>query len=303
MAITAQLVKELREITGSGMMDCKKALTETAGDLEKAVDWLRENGILKAQKKSGRIAAEGLVRTCFNDDHTKASIVEVNSETDFVAKNEEFIDFVENMAKQALNKVHETVDDFLEGDLDGQKIKDILTAKIAKIGENLNIRRFEQMGEDGVKYIGYTHGGGRIGVIVGLKTQASASEVEELGKDVAMQVASMNPKFLNKDQVDPAWIESERKILKEQVINEGKNADMADKIVEGKIAKEFKEVCLVEQPFVKNSDMTVSQYVKQFAEKIGKAIEVVSMRRYEVGEGIEKKQEDFASEVNAQLNK
>jgi len=298
--VTAKLVKELRELTGSGMMDCKKALVAVEGDIDKAADWLRENGILKAQKKSGRIAAEGLVRTDFNDDHTEASIVEVNSETDFVAKNEEFVEFVERLAKQALDKAQGTLDDFLEGDLDGKTVKEVLTDKVAKIGENLNIRRYEKMGEDGVKYIGYTHGGGRIGVVVGLKTDADWKDVEQVGKDVAMQVASMAPKFVSAADVAQDWLENERKILKEAVINEGKKPEMADKIVDGKIKKELKEVCLTEQAFVKDSDKSVQQYVDEAAKALGKDIEIVSMTRYEVGEGIEKKEEDFAAEVAAQ---
>ncbi len=299
--VTAKLVKELRELTGSGMMDCKKALQAVEGDLDKAQDWLRENGILKAQKKSGRIAAEGLVRTDFNEDHTQASIVEVNSETDFVAKNEEFIGFVERLAKQALDKAADTLDDFLDGDLDGAKVKDVLTDKVAKIGENLNIRRFEHMGEDGVKYVGYTHGGGRIGVVVGLKTDADYDEVETVGKDVAMQVASMSPKFLNADEVDQDWLAKEKEILKTEIINEGKKIEMADKIVEGKIRKELKEVCLTEQAFVKNNDFSVKKYVEEAAKALGKKIEIASMERYEVGEGLEKKEENFAEEVAAQL--
>ena len=301
--ITAKLVKELRELTGSGMMDCKKALSEVGGDINKAADWLRENGILKAAKKSSRIAAEGLVRTDFNEDHTEASMVEVNSETDFVAKNEEFVQFVERLAKQALTKVHDTLEDFLDGDFDGAKVKDVLTEKVAKIGENMNIRRFTKVKKPGVKYIGYLHGGGRIGVLIGLKTEAAWKEVEAIGKDVAMQVASMAPKFLSADDVDQEWLESERKILKEAVINEGKPAEMAEKIVEGKIKKELKEVCLTEQAFVKDGDMSVKQYVAEEAKKLGKAIEIVSMHRYEVGEGLEKKEENFAEEVAAQMNK
>ena len=299
--VTAKLVKELREQTGSGMMDCKKALMAVDGDIDKAADWLRENGILKAQKKSGRIAAEGLVRTDFNEDHTEASIIEVNSETDFVAKNEEFVQFVERLAKQALDKVHSTLDDFMDGDLDGAKVKDVLTEKISKIGENLNIRRFQKMSDDGVKYVGYIHGGGRIGVVVGLKTDADWKDVEQVGKDVAMQVASMAPRFVSADDVDPEWLAKEKEILKTEIINEGKKVEMADKIVEGKIKKELKEVCLTEQPFVKDSDKSVKQYVEEAAKALGKDIQIVSMSRYEVGEGLEKKEENFAEEVAAQL--
>ena len=303
--ITAKLVKELRELTGSGMMDCKKALVAVEGDIDKAADWLRENGILKAAKKSSRIAAEGLVRTEFNEDHTAASIVEVNSETDFVAKNEEFIGFVESLAKQALNKASATLDEFLEGDLNGQKVKDALTEKIAKIGENMNIRRFDKMEEEGVKYVGYTHGGGKIGVVIGLKTKAAWDKVEEIGKDVAMQVASMAPKFLNDTEVDQEWLENETKILKEATIKEleaaGKKVEMAENIVKGKIKKSLKEVCLLDQDFVKDSKISVKKYVEDAAKALGEAVEVVSMKRYEVGEGLEKKEENFAEEVAAQM--
>jgi elongation factor Ts len=303
MAVTAKMVKELREITGSGMMDCKKALVATDGDIDKAVDYLREKGILKAQKKSSRIAAEGLVRVAFGADNKTAAIAEVNSETDFVAKNEEFIDFVDSIAKQALAHGDLGMDDFMKSDLDGKTVEEQLTAKIAKIGENLKIRRYAKLAEDGVVYTGYIHGGGRIGVIVGIKTDASADEIATCGKDVAMQVASMNPKFVDEDGVDPEYLESERKILTEQVINEGKKPEMVDKIVAGKLKKEMKEVCLVDQPFVKDSDLSVGKYVEKCAKEIGKDMQVVSMVRYEVGEGIEKKEENFAEEVAAQMNK
>lgn len=301
--ITAKMVKELRDLTGSGMMDCKKALVAVDGDISKGADWLRENGILKAQKKSSRVAAEGLVRMDFNEDHTKAAMVEVNSETDFVSKNEEFVQFVERLAKQALDKVENTIEDFLEGDLDGAKVKEVLTDKIARIGENMNIRRFSKMEDDGVKYIGYIHGGGRIGAIVGLKTEALWNEIEPVGKDIAMQIASMAPKFVSAADVAADWIEKEKEILREAVIHEGKKPEIADKIVDGKIQKELKEVCLKEQSFVKDSDKSVKQYVAEAAEELGKSIEIVSMERYEVGEGLEKKEEDFAAEVAAQINK
>lgn len=298
MAVTAALVKELRELTGSGMMDCKKALVETDGDIDKAVEYLREKGILKAQKKSSRIAAEGLVQTAFSDDGKRAAIIEVNSETDFVAKNEEFQKFVSDLAELALKKESSSMEAFMEEDFEGKKVSEVLTEKVAKIGENLSIRRFANLNEDGVVYTGYVHGG-RIGVIVGIKTDASKSEIESCARDVAMQVASMNPKFVDESSVDQTYIENERRILKEQVLNEGKKPEMADRIVDGKIKKELKEVCLVAQPFVKNGDQNVGQYVAEFAKKIGKEMQVVSMIRYEVGEGIEKKDDDFAKEVAA----
>ena len=299
MAVTAAMVKELRELTGSGMMDCKKALVESDGDIDKAVDWLREKGIMKAQKKSGRIAAEGLVRLAFADDHKSAGIVEINSETDFVAKNQEFVDYVQAVADLALVKGNESMEQFLAEPFEGSTLSEVHTAKVAKIGENLNIRRFARVEEDGVVYAGYVHVGGRIGVIVGIKTEATPEEIEMVGKDVAMQVASMNPKFVDEDGVDSEYLESEKKILTEQVLNEGKKPEMVDRIVAGKIKKELKEVCLVDQPFVKNSDLSVKQYVDSVAKEMGKPMQVVSMVRYEVGEGIEKKEDDFAAEVAA----
>lgn len=301
MAVTAALVKELRERTGAGMMDCKKALVETDGDIEKAIDYLREKGIMKAQKKAGRIAAEGLVRVAFGEGNKTASIVEVNSETDFVAKNEEFIEFVEDLAKEVLVKGNMPMEQFMAEPFGEGTVQETLTAKVAKIGENLSIRRFAKVEEDGVVYVGYTHGGGRIGVIVGIKTDAAADEIAAVGKDVAMQVASMNPKFVNEDGVDPEYLENEKKILTEQVLNEGKKPEMVERIVVGKIKKELKEVCLLDQPFVKDGDVSVQQYVANAAKEIGKDMEVVSMIRYEVGEGIEKKEDDFAAEVAAQV--
>ena len=261
MAVTAALVKELRERTGAGMMDCKKALVETDGDIEKAIDYLREKGIMKAQKKAGRIAAEGLVRVAFGEGNKTASIVEVNSETDFVAKNEEFIEFVEDLAKEVLVKGNMPMEQFMAEPFGEGTVQETLTAKVAKIGENLSIRRFAKVEEDGVVYVGYTHGGGRIGVIVGIKTDAAADEIAAVGKDVAMQVASMNPKFVNEDGVDPEYLENEKKILTEQVLNEGKKPEMVERIVAGKIKKELKEVCLLDQPFVKDGDVSVQKYV------------------------------------------
>ena len=283
------------------MMDCKKALVETDGDIEKAIDYLREKGIMKAQKKAGRIAAEGLVRVAFGEGNKTASIVEVNSETDFVAKNEEFIEFVEDLAKEVLVKGNMPMEQFMAEPFGEGTVQETLTAKVAKIGENLSIRRFAKVEEDGVVYVGYTHGGGRIGVIVGIKTDAAADEIAAVGKDVAMQVASMNPKFVNEDGVDPEYLENEKKILTEQVLNEGKKPEMVERIVAGKIKKELKEVCLLDQPFVKDGDVSVQQYVANAAKEIGKDMEVVSMIRYEVGEGIEKKEDDFAAEVAAQV--
>lgn len=296
MAVTAQLVKELRERTGAGMMDCKKALVETDGDIEKAIELLREKGLAKAAKKAGRIAAEGLVKVAMTPDHDVASIVEVNSETDFVAKNEEFVQFVDKLAEMALNAENDDMEAFRSMYFEDEgTVEDALKSKIAKIGENLNIRRFHKLNTPGVVYTSYIHGGGKIGVVVGIKTDASADEIETCAKDVAMQVASMSPKFVNDEQVDPGWLESETEIARQQLLNEGKPEELLERIIPGKIKAILKEVCLVDQKFVKNSDMTVAQYVESVAKEIGKPMTVVEMVRYEVGEGIEKKEEDFAA--------
>lgn len=301
MAVTAQLVKQLREMTGAGMMDCKKVLVETDGDIDKAVELLREKGLAKAAKKAGRIAAMGLVKTAFSADGKAAAIVEVNSETDFVAKNEEFINFVDTLAKMALESDAADMDAFMALPYEGEgTVQDALNNKIATIGENMNIRRFQKLNTPGVVYTGYIHGGGTIGVIVGLETDATADEIQVTGKDVAMQVASMNPKFLDETQVDPAWLESEKEIAKQQLLNEGKPENLLERIIPGKVKAILKEVCLVDQKFVKNGDLTVAQYVAEAGKELGKDMKVAEMIRYEVGEGIEKKEEDFAAEVAAQ---
>jgi elongation factor Ts len=301
MAVTAQMVKELREMTGAGMMDCKKALVETDGDMDKAVEFLREKGLAKASKKAGRIAAMGLVKTAFAADGKAAAIVEVNSETDFVAKNEDFVNFVETLAQLALDSDAADMDAFMALPYEGEgTVHDALINKIATIGENLSIRRFQKVAEDGVVYTGYIHGNGSIGVIVGLETAATAEEIAVVGKDVAMQVASMNPKFLDETQVDQDWLENEKEIAKQQLLNEGKPEAMLERIIPGKVKAILKEVCLVDQKFVKNGDLTVQQYVNEVAKEAGKDMKIATMIRYEVGEGIEKKEEDFAAEVAAQ---
>lgn len=302
MAVTAQMVKEIREMTGAGMMDCKKALMEADGDMDKAVEILREKGLSKAAKKAGRIAAEGLVQIAFSEDGKKASLVEVNSETDFVAKNPEFVEFVDDLAKMALLEEEPSLEAFMglhfkeEGN-----VQDALNNKIAKIGENMNIRRFERLATEGVVYSGYIHAGGKIGVIVGIETEATAEEIKTVGKDVAMQIASMNPKFVDETQVDQQWLESEKEIAKQQLLNEGKPEAMLERIIPGKVKAILKEVCLVDQKFVKNGDITVAQYVEEVAKSLGKSMKVVEMVRYEVGEGIEKKEENFAEEVAKQM--
>ncbi len=298
MAVTAQMVKDLREMTGAGMMDCKNALTETDGNIDKAIEILREKGLAKAAKKAGRIASEGLVAAAYTKDGSAASIVEVNSETDFVAKNQEFVDFVQKLAELALNIKSDDLETLMATAYEGEgTVKDALNAKIAKIGENLSIRRFETYAEPGNVYSGYIHGNGKIGVVVGLKTTAAVEDIQGIGKDVAMQVASMSPKFLDESGVDPEYLAKEKEIMTQLVLNEGKKADMVDRIVEGKLKKEIKEVCLIEQKFVKNGDITVCQYVTDAGKALGKEMSVASFIRYEVGEGIEKKEEDFAAEV------
>lgn len=302
MAVTAQMVKELREMTGAGMMDCKKVLVEVDGDIDKAVELLREKGLSKAAKKAGRVAAEGLVQMAFGEGHKTAAVVEVNSETDFVAKNPEFREFVNDLSQLALKSDAEDMDAFMALDFKGEgTVKDVLTAKIAKIGENMNVRRYKKLATDGVVYHGYVHSNGKIAVIVGLKTDASAEETETVGKDVAMQVASMSPKFVTEDEVDQEWLAHETEIAKQQLLNEGKPEAMLERIIPGKIKAILKEVCLVDQKFVKNSDQTVAQYVSEAGKTLGKDIAVVEMVRFEVGEGIEKKEEDFAAEVAAQM--
>ncbi len=303
--VTAGMVKELREATGAGMMDCKKALVACDGDMDKAVDYLRENGLAKAAKKAGRIAAEGLVRLAVSPDGSSAAAIEVNSETDFVAKNEEFVNFVETLSWAVLNGNYASLEDFLASDYPGEgTVQEVLTAKIAKIGENMNIRRFQKMATEGVKYVAYTHGGGRIGVLVGLKTEASAEEVNECGKDVAMQVCSMSPKFVDESAIDPEYLAHEKEVLIAQAKNESpdKPENILEKMITGRLKKQLKETCLVDQVFVKNSELSVKQYVDSVAKAIGKPIQVVEMLRFEVGEGIEKKQENFAEEVAKQIN-
>lgn len=302
MGVTASMVKELRERTGAGMMDCKNVLVETSGDMEKAIELLREKGLAKAAKKAGRIASQGLVKLAFSADGKKAAAVEVNSETDFVAKNDEFIEFVEVLADKALEATSDDMEAFMALPYkDEGTVQDALNNKIAKIGENMNVRRFVRCATPGVVYVGYTHGNGKIGVIVGFETDATADEINVLGRDVAMQVASMSPKFVDESSIDPAYIENEKHILVQQALNEGKPADIVEKMVTGRLKKELKETCLVEQKFVKDGEISVAQYIENSARDLGKNVKVVEMVRYEVGEGIEKKEENFAEEVAKQI--
>jgi len=291
--ITATLVKELREKTGAGMMDCKKVLTETDGDLEKAMELLRERGIAKAAKKSGRIAAEGLVEGYISENGKTGAIVEVNSETDFVAKNEEFKAFVLDIAKQVAEKNPTTVEELLAQPsiaVEGKTVNEVLVDKIATIGENLNIRRFTRFESNGLveKYI---HGDGKIAVLVNMENSDNT-----LAKDVCMQIAAAKPEYVDRASVPADRVEKEMEILKAQAMNEGKPAEIAEKMVQGRIGKFYGEICLVEQPFVKNPDEKVSNLLSS------KGATISEFARFEKGEGIEKKEENFAEEVMKQIN-
>ena len=309
MAITASQVKELREISGAGMMDCKKALGETDGDMDKAVEWLRENGLAKAAKKSGRIAAEGMVAVNVAEDGKSASIVEVNSETDFVAKNEKFQSYVAEVAAQALETSAADLDAFLAEPWKADTsvtVDEKLKAMIAVIGENMNIRRFEKVTTDGL-LVSYIHAGGKIGVIVEAQTDSSSDAVKECLKNVAMQVAALNPKYVSSDDVDAEYKEHEKEILLAQAKNDPKNANKPDNIIEkmitGRLNKELKEVCLLEQEYVKAENKeNVGKYVESVAKAEGCALKVTNFVRFETGGGLEKKEEDIAAEVAAQMN-
>ena len=290
--VTASLVKELREKTGAGMMDCKKVLTETDGDMEKAIELLRERGIAKAAKKSGRVAAEGLVEAVISEDGKTGAIIEVNSETDFVAKNEEFKTFVENVANQVLKTNPKDVEELLAQPAmseEGKTVQESLVGKIATIGENLTIRRFARFESEGLveKYI---HGDGKIAVLVNMKKGDSI-----VAKDICMQIAAARPEYVRREEVPEERVAKEMEILKVQTMNEGKPEAIAEKIVQGRIGKFYEEICLVDQAFVKDPNMKISELLKQ------KDAEVAEFARFEKGEGIEKKEENFAEEVMKQI--
>lgn len=309
MAITASMVKELREQTGAGMMDCKKALTETDGDFEKAIEFLREKGLATAQKKAGRIAAEGIVSTTIKDGDKVAAIVEVNAETDFVAKNEVFRNYVKEVVEQAADTEAADIEAFKAEPwaLDtSMTVADKLAAMIAKIGENMNIRRFEKVvSEDGV-VVSYIHAGGKIGVLVEAKTDSNTDAVKEALKNVAMQIAALNPKYVSTDEVPEDYKEHEKEILMAQAKNDPKNANKPENIIEkmiaGRLSKELKEVCLLEQEYVKAENKeTVAKYLEAVSKEVGSAVTLKRFIRFETGEGLEKKNEDFAAEVAAQM--
>ena len=309
MAITAAMVKELREMTGEGMMDCKKALTETNGDMDAAVEFLRKNGQAKAEKKAGRIAAEGLCTVALQGDQV-AAVVEVNSETDFVAKNETFREFVQAVAEQAVASDAKDMDEFLAESwkADTSKtVKEALVEKVAVIGENLNIRRFEKVTAENGCVVSYIHGGGRIGVIVEAETAVVDDEVKEALTNIAMQVAALSPKYVSRAEISEDYVAHEKEILLAQIMNDPKESQKPEKVIngmiEGRVNKELKEICLVDQIYVKAEDgkQTVGKYLEQVSKAVGTTVSVKRFVRFETGEGLEKKQEDFAAEVAAQM--
>jgi len=290
MEISTNAIKELRERTSAGMMDCKKALMENEGDMEKAIEWLREKGLSKAAKKAGRIAAEGIVDVCITDG--AAALVEINSETDFVAKNEDF---------RKVNDLEEFLNETWIKD-QTKTVKDSLTEKIATIGENLNIRRFTKLDtKDGV-VASYIHGGGKIGVLVKFATTNNSDIVLEAGKNIAMQVAAVNPLYLSSNEIPADYVEKEKAILREQALSEGKPTDIVEKMIIGRLNKQLQEVCLLDQNYVKDPEMTITKYLESVSKQVGTDVKVASFVRFETGEGIEKKEENFADEVAKQVS-
>lgn len=299
MSFTAKDVKELREKTGCGMMDCKKALTSSNGDMEKAIDFLREKGLAAAAKKSSRIAAEGLAMAYTNEDSSVGVAIEVNSETDFVAKNADFQAFVKLCAETVMKQKPASVAELLAAQTEnGQTIEAALQEKILVIGENIKVRRFERL--EGV-VASYVHAGGKIGVLVKFdvadKSVVSGEAFKTFAKDIAMQVAAASPAYLKREQVPDEVLEHEKKILKEQIVQGGAPEKVADKILEGKIGKYYKEVCLIDQPFVKDGHMSVADYVKNVSKELGTEIKIEAFVRFEKGQGLEKKEDNFADEV------
>lgn len=310
MAITAAMVKELREVSGAGMMDCKKALTATEGDMDKAMEFLREKGLATAQKKASRIAAEGIVMLKVAEDSKKAVAVEVNAETDFVAKNEKFQGYVAQVAEQALETEAADIDAFLAEPwkFDTSKtVNEALAGQVAVIGENMKIRRFQKVEEENGFVASYTHMGGKIGVLVDVVTDVVNDEIKEMAKNVAMQVAALNPKYTNRNEVSEEYIAHEKEILMAQIQNDPKESQKPEKVIQGMISgrinKELKEICLLDQVYVKAEDgkQSVEKYVAEVAKANGANVSIKGFVRYETGEGIEKKEEDFAAEVAKQM--
>lgn len=310
MAITAGMVKELREMTGAGMMDCKKALAATEGDMDKAVEFLREKGLATAQKKASRVAAEGLCKTLVAEDGKKAVVVEVNAETDFVAKNEKFQDYVAQVAEAAMETEAATTEDFMASawKFDAEKtVQEALSAQIAVIGENMNIRRFQKVTEENGFVASYTHMGGKIGVLVDVETDVVNDAVKEMARNVAMQIAALKPEYTNSSEVSADYIAHEKEILLAQIMNDPKESQKPEKVIQGmingRINKELKEICLLDQTYVKAEDgkQSVAKYVEEVAKANGANVTIKGFVRFETGEGLEKKNEDFAAEVAAQM--
>ena len=310
MAITAAMVKELRELSGAGMMDCKKALNETDGNMDEAMEFLRKNGQAKAEKKASRIAAEGIVKVAVKDN--TAAIVEVNSETDFVAKNEKFQTYVGKVAEQALVTNAADIDAFMDeawAEDTSKTVKDVLVEQVAVIGENLKIRRFEKVTAENGCIVDYIHGGGRIGVVVVAESDTVNDTVKEAMKNIAMQIAALNPKYIDRSEVSAEYIAHEKEILLAQIMNDPKESQKPEKVIngmiEGRVNKELKEICLVDQVYVKAEDgkQTVGKYLEAVSKEVGAKVAVKKFIRFETGEGLEKKNEDFAAEVAAQDRK
>ena len=310
MAVTAKMVKELREMTGAGMMDCKKALGETNGDMDKAVEFLREKGLATAQKKAGRIAAEGICKTLVAADEKSAVVVEVNAETDFVAKNDKFQDYVAQVAEAAMETEAATTEEFLASTwkFDAEKtVQEALSAQIAVIGENMNIRRFTKMTEENGFVASYTHMGGKIGVLVDVETDVVNDAIKEMARNVAMQIAALKPEYTNSSEVSADYIAHEKEILLAQIMNDPKESQKPEKVIQGmingRINKELKEICLLDQTYVKAEDgkQSVAKYVAEVAKANNANVTIKGFVRFETGEGIEKKNEDFAAEVAAQM--
>lgn len=294
MAITASMVKELREITGAGMMDCKKALTAANGDKEKAIDWLREKGISKAEKKADRIAAEGAVASYISEDGKVGVLVEINCETDFAAGNEQFRSLVEKIAKHIAVSNPADLDALNNSELDGKTVSAIITEATATIGEKIALRRFVRYQTEG-RLASYIHMGGKIGVLVEL----TAGD-ETIGKDISMQIAAAKPAYLKREEVPEDVLEHEKEVLRQQALNEGKPEKIVEKMIIGRLQKFYKENCLVDQEFIKDSDKTISQVMNEYGKQIGEKIDICRYTRYELGEGIEKRNDDFVAEVMAQ---
>ncbi len=311
MAISASMVKELREMTGAGMMDCKKALTETDGDMDKAVEFLREKGLAASAKKASRIAAEGIVVTLVADDHKSAAIVEVNSETDFVARNQMFQDYVARVAAQVLANDYTSLEEFLAQpwiDDESLTVEQALSQKVAIIGEKLSIRRFEKISDPDGVIASYIHAGGKIGVLVDLETQAQADDVAECGKNICMQVAALKPQFTDRSEVSQEHIAHEEEILLAQIMNDPNESQKPEKviqgIVKGRVNKELKDICLMDQVYVKAEDgkQTVQGYVSEVSKALSLPVKVRKFVRYETGEGMQKREDNFAEEVARQMN-